>query len=37
MNVAIALESYGVKEISDQDYVAYVTYDTESPVKKENK
>ena len=37
MNIAIALECYAVREISDQEYVAYVAYETESPIKKESK
>jgi len=34
MNIAVALECYAVKEISDQEYLLYVANDTESPEKK---
>eukprot|EP00794_Sanderia_malayensis_P014373 gene14372-15871_t len=35
MHLAIALEDFSVREITDQEYVAYVAYETESPIKKE--
>ena len=30
------MNNFTVREISDEDYVAYVAYETESPMKKES-
>ncbi|XP_065054984.1 zinc finger SWIM domain-containing protein 7-like [Rhopilema esculentum] len=37
MELAIALDDFITREISDEEFVAYVAYETESPVKKEEK
>ena len=37
MEIAIALDDVITREISDEEFVAYVAYETESPVKKEEK
>eukprot|EP00112_Aurelia_sp_Birch-Aquarium-sp1_P011163 Seg2351.7 transcript_id=Seg2351.7/GoldUCD/mRNA.D3Y31 product="Zinc finger SWIM domain-containing protein 7" protein_id=Seg2351.7/GoldUCD/D3Y31 len=35
MHLAISMNNFAVREISDEDYVAYIAYETESPMKKE--